>query len=486
MVDLTIDLGNYNTIVTFRESQERVHGLLPGVAREVQEFPGTLFIPSLIHVGGEEVLLGEEVLSRGLYEDEGCFRDLRDHVIHPAPVARNVRGLRYTHKKAAATFLSKLIERLHRALGEALNVVFLFPNLGGELFRECLRYVDLEGARSVTLVDEDTAAALGHGVNLFVDDLLMVFDFGFSSVRARVLQFHWLGREAYTPPVVKASSSLKVGTADLQMKILSELHAGHEGPLPPFYWKKFSLHDAHTESWSHEKFQEILKREDLAAQVQNAIDRALEEARLAGIHKDQIRKVILLGGGTRIPLVRLALEENFGDRLTGGPPELAPGRGGIRFLSDSPVDDMVRQSYSVQVRDPISGEYHYPVIVEKYTRYPTRNPTARYIVNTFFDGQYEVHLRVFRTTGAGEATGDREILFGEDGKISFVSASTEEAHEPVMEAPLVIPVQPPGRIGERRFLLEFRVDSHKRLTLTVKDLREEKVLWEDKPLIDLI
>ncbi|GAB4260134.1 MAG: Hsp70 family protein [Deferrisomatales bacterium] len=486
MVDLTIDVGNYNTIVTFRESQERVHGLLKGVAREIQEFPGALFIPSLVHIGADEVLLGEEVLARGLYEDEASFRDLKDYILHPAPVARNVRGLRYTHKKAAATFLSTLTERLHRELGEALNVVFLFPNVNGELFRECLRYTDLGGARAVTLVDEDTAAALGYGVNLFVDDLVMVFDFGFSAVRTRVLQFHWLGREAYHPPVIKANASHQVGTADLKLKILRELHADDRGPLPDFYWKKFSLHDADSASWSHEKFQEILAKEDLAARVQQAIDRAMEEARLGGVRKEDIRKVLLLGGGTRIPLVRRTLEENFGDRLLGQLPELAAGRGGIKFLSDSPVDDMVRATYSMRVRDPITGEYHYPVVVEKYTRYPTRNPTARYIVNTFYDGQYELHLEIYRTVRSGEAAADREILYGEDGKISFVQATTEEAHEPALDQPVVIPVHPPGRIGERRFLLEFKVDNQKRLVLTVKDLREEKVLWREKPLIDLV
>ncbi len=487
MLDLTIDMGNYNTIVTFRDGHDQVHGLLQGVARAVQEFPGSLFIPSLVYLGEDGVLLGEEVLSKGLYEDEACFRDLRDHVLHPSPVARNVRGLRYTHKKAAATFLSQLMQRLYRELGEGMNVVFLFPNQGGDLFRECLRYTDLHGARSVSLVDEDTAAALGYGVNLFTDDLLMVFDFGFSSARVRVLQFHWMGREAYTPPVLRASASLPLGTADLKLKILRELHKedGDE-PMPAFYWKKFSLHDTDTENLSHEKFRELLEREGLAAQVQRTIDQALDEAALGGVDRNRVSKVLLLGGGTRIPLVRRILEENFGDRVCGDLPELAAGRGGILFLSDTAVDDMVRDTYCLQVRDPITGEYQYPVIVERYTRCPTRAPTARCVVNTFYDGQYELHLNVFRAVqGAADGGGAQEILFGDDGKISFVAAGEGEQYEPAMASPLAIPVNPPGRIGERRFLLEFGVDNRKRLVVTVKDLREESVLWEENPLIDL-
>ncbi len=485
MADLTIDLGNYNTILTFRQDTAEIRGLLRGVARGIHEFPGTLFVPSLIYLG-DRTLLGEEVLSEGLYEDEGCFRDLKDHILHPAPVARSVRGLRYTHKKAAATFLTELTRRLAAEMGEPLNLVFLFPNQGGELFRECLRYVDLEGARSVTLLDEDTAVALGYDLNLFVDDLVLVFDFGFSSLRARVLQFQWLGREAYTPPVLKAAASLPVGTADLRMKILRELHVDDAGAdLPTFYWKKFRLHDVDSEPLSHERFEEALRREGLGARVQEALDRALEEAALTGVRASDIRKVLLVGGGTRIPQIRRTLDENFGDRVLGDLPEVASGRGGVHFLSERAVDDMVRETYSIQVRDAISGEYRYAPVVERYSRYPTRSPTARYVVNTFYDGQYELHLTIFRTTRSGEAEAGREIVYGEDGRISFVGGQTQEAHEPVMVAPLVIPVQPPGRIGERRFLLEFGVDNQKRLLVTVKDLREERVLWEDKPLMEL-
>jgi molecular chaperone DnaK (HSP70) len=285
---------------------------------------------------------------------------------------------------------------------------------------------------------------------------------------------------------VKASASLPVGTADLRLKILKELHVGEaNGELPTFYWKRFRLHDADAEFLSHDKFEELLRRERLASSVQEALDRALEEAELSGVQPGDIRKVLLVGGGTRIPLVRRILDENFGERVLGDLPEIAAGRGGVHFLSDRPVDDMVRATYTIQVRDPISGEYHYPAVVERYSRYPSRSPTARYIVNTFYDGQYELHLQVFRSVRSGDSDQGREIVYGEDRKISFVNGQEQEMHEPALATPVVIPVNPPGRIGERRLLLEFRVDNQKRLVVTVKDLREEKVLWEEKPLLEL-
>ena len=122
MVNLTIDMGNYNTIITFAEDREDLGQVLPGVAAELGDMPDALLVPSLVHIGEDTVRIGMEVLSAGLYEDEGCFRDLKDHVLHHAPVARNVRGLRVTHKKAAADFLSVLTSRLHEGLGEGMDL----------------------------------------------------------------------------------------------------------------------------------------------------------------------------------------------------------------------------------------------------------------------------------------------------------------------------------------------------------------------------
>jgi hypothetical protein len=109
---------------------------------------------------------------------------------------------------------------------------------------------------------------------------------------------------------------------------------------------------------------------------------------------------------------------------------------------------------------------------------------SRFIVNTFYDGQYEMHVEIFRSERTEEDLSSREIVYGDDGKISFVSSRTESARDRV-GSPVVVPVHPPGRIGERRILLEFRVDGQKRLLLTARDLREDKTLWEDKPIADL-
>jgi molecular chaperone DnaK (HSP70) len=337
----------------------------------------------------------------------------------------------------------------------------------------------------VTLLDEDTAVALGYGLNLFQDDLVVFFDFGFSGVRARLVQFHWRGREAYAPPVVRASAVLPAGLADIILRVARQIHPGRAQTwFPAFPWEPYALHGETQRDMTQEEFRASVEREDLAALVRKAMDRLWEEAEARSIGKEAVKRVCLIGSGTRLPQVREALEKNFGGLLRSEIPQTAAGRGGLLFLAERPVDDMVRGDYAMRVRDPVSGEFHYPVVVERYTRFPTKGPVSRFIVNTFYDGQYEVHLEIYRSERTEEDLASREIIYGDDGKMSFVSARSEAARERV-GTPVVLPIHPPGRIGERRLLLEFRVDGQKKLLLTARDLREDKTLWEDKPIADL-
>jgi hypothetical protein len=179
------------------------------------------------------------------------------------------------------------------------------------------------------------------------------------------------------------------------------------------------------------------------------------------------------------------MEEWFGEKVLWDPAGLAACRGGLAVFADRHRDDMVRSAYSVRMRDPVSGEYIYPIVVDRFTRFPTRSPTARYIVNTYYDGQTAVNLEVFKTSPVNGKGNLWEVVFGVNKQVSIVGVEKEPEPEPAMEGPLVIPVDPPGRWGERRLHLEFNVDNRKRLRVSVHDLREQRTIVESLDLIDL-
>lgn len=485
MAQVVVDFGNYDTVVSLHNTSSNGRSPLCGIARAAPPSSRALSVPSLIHFG-DTVELGDEVLRSGKYHDKGTFQDLKDYVTHPVDIPRVVSGRRITHKQAAAEYLRLLVERLHRDLGGDFDLALICPGYKREACLEWLRSIRWAGARSVTLVDEDTALALGHGVSPFEEDLVLVLDFGFSSIRARLVQFHWSGPGAGISPVVRASSRVPFGMADLKLAGLSRLQRHGPGAQTELIEGRHSvLHDAGPARLGLEKCREILNGADPDHHLRLALDRLREQARLVNLQPEDAHRVLLTGGGASLPSVRRLTEEWFGERVSSDPEGLAACRGGQSFLADRYRDDMVRSTYSVRMRDPVSGEYLYPVIVDRFTRYPTRSPTARYIVNTFYDGQTAVNLEVFKSSDLEHKESLREVVFGADNRVSIVGIQKEPEPEPAMDGPLVITVNPPGRWGERRLHLEFNVDNQKRLRVSVRDLREQRTLLESQDLIGL-
>jgi hypothetical protein len=485
MARLAIDLGNCSTKLTL--DRKRVDGshLLPGLGGEVHNAPWTVLVPSLIQFGVEE-LLGEEVNRAGLVGDPATFRDFNDHLRHPLPAVRAVQGRSVGSEHAAEAFLSGLVERVRGAIDEELDVVLIAPWSRDGVCRRWLRSVRVPAARSLAVLDKDTALVLGNGTGGFTRGPVLVFDFGFSAIRARVVQASWYGRDSYTEPEERASVEVACGLADLKLDALrrcSDALAEQGVPAGEVEGRLFL--DVARDWIGGSELGGALDVHRAREQARRALEMVLEEASLHGVRAEDVAGVFLCGGGAALAPVRTLLGERFGDRVTVDPFSLATGRGGLAFLADSPMDDMVWGHYALRMRDPITGEYHYPTIVERFTRFPTRQPTARFIVNTFYDGQTAVDLEVYRSADAEGGSAMLEVLFDADGRPGFSQIGERRVYERAMETPLVIPVDPPGRIGERRLHLEFHVDTRKHLLLSVKDLREERVIYQDQSVLSL-
>lgn len=485
MSQVAIHFGNYNTAVIVEDAAWKGCSPLQGIARAIQPAPGAWLVPSLIHLG-DTVEVGDQVLQSGKYHAEGTFQDLKDHVTHPADVPRVVRGRRISHKQAASEYLRLLVEHLGRHLDRDFDLALICPACERDACAEWLCSIPCSGARSVTPVDEDMALAVGHGINLFEEDLLLVLDYGFSSIRARLVQFYPLGAQSDTSPVVRASARVPVGMADLKLAALCQRHQpASEDHAAALDGRNLVLHDPSADELDLDTCRPMLGGLNATDYVRMVLDRLREQARLVNLRLEDAQRVLLTGGGSSLSPVRRMMEEWFGEKVLWDPAGLAACRGGLAVFGDRHRDDMVRSAYSVRMRDPVSGEYIYPIVVNRFTRFPTRSPTARYIVNTYYDGQTAVNLEVFKISAVHGKGTLWEVVFGENKQVSIVGVEKEPEPEPAMEGPLVIPVDPPGRCGERRLHLEFNVDNRKRLRVSVRDLREQRTILESLDLIGL-
>lgn len=453
MTTAVLHLGNACTAVTLAPPGCRGSEPLDGWSLPPRLAPHTWAVPSLFHLG-EPPRLGAAVLEAGLADHPATFGDFKDYVAHPAPVGRAVTGRRVSCREAAARFAETLLERLARHAGTALDAVVLVPATRFELGRRWVEALDPRGVRRVSALDEDTAAALGHGLERFRGGPVAVVDAGYGAVRARVVRFDWAGVGPPRPPAILASVTLPEGLADLP---------GGAAMRHPEAWRAAPPQAA-------------------ASRVRRVVELLLEEARLAGVDR-RLARVLPLGIGCRVPAVRRALAERFEAELPSGEdPEAVIARGGLLYASGAAAERVVQGTYALRLRDPVTGGVTYPVVVEPFTPCPSPGPTASYLVNAVHDGQECFHLEIYRAVSPPGRPESREVIFDERGRIGWFDAGPAPRYEAVTPRPLAVPVDPPGRVGERRFHLAFRVDARRHLVVTVRDLRRDRVLWQDEPL----
>ena len=106
-------------------------------------------------------------------------------------------------------------------------------------------------------------------------------------------------------------------------------------------------------------------------------------------------------------------------------------------------------------------------------------------------GQKQLGLAIFEI-GAGRSanTSPIELVFDPGGaaRILPISAAEEERRTYFWmneHTPTFLMAEPPAAAGEERFQVEFRVDGNKRLTITVRDLKNGTLTHQNFPVVRL-
>ncbi|MET9971591.1 hypothetical protein ABZZ80_38255, partial [Streptomyces sp. NPDC006356] len=83
-----------------------------------------------------------------------------------------------------------------------------------------------------------------------------------------------------------------------------------------------------------------------------------------------------------------------------------------------------------------------------------------------------------------------EIAFDAGGGARTVAVTPQQRQQRSMlwlneDSPTFLVADPPATAGEDRFRLEFRIDAHKRLTVTAYDLRRHTLVLDRQPVVRL-
>ena len=359
-----IDLGTTNSLVATVDS---------GIPYVIADAEGRRLTPSVVHFPGHDAapVVGHKANRvRVLKPDETVYSIKRFMgrrgaeisreemlVTYPVkgegagPVSVTIHGRSYSPEEISAEILKKLKQDAEKALGEPITrAVITVPAYFNDAQRNATKKAgELAGLTVERIVNEPTAAALAYGLDkLTGHSKIAVYDLGGGTFDLSILELN-----GGVFQVLSTNGNTRLGGDDLDKRlvdfIIDKIKAGG-GPdaandLPmlsrvretaeqtkirlstetaaeialPFLTPDYHFHF----TLRREEFEDLTR--DILLRTRPHCLRSLADAKLEAKDLDQ---VILIGGQTRMPLVRSIVAEIFGCA------EFDEARGDIRLGAD--------------------------------------------------------------------------------------------------------------------------------------------------------
>jgi molecular chaperone HscC len=320
-----IDLGTTNSAVGIWRD---------GAAQLIPNSLGDLLTPSAVGLGDDGALLvGMAARERQSTHPKQTATAFKRLMGSQKPIM--LGGTRYSAEDLSALVLRSLKADAGAFLGEPVEqAVITVPAYFNDRQRKATRRAgEMAGLRVERLVNEPTAAALAHGIQDKEDKHpFLVFDLGGGTFDVSIVEIYdgiievrasagdnRLGGEDFNDILVDAlRPRFAAGGLPDSSQLREIMRAAAERT-------RRALTDAESAPfafvWGGEQFETEIRAEEFeqaaAPLIARLRDPVLRSLRDSGIRTEELSEVILVGGATRMPLVRRAVTRMFG-RFPGG------------------------------------------------------------------------------------------------------------------------------------------------------------------------
>jgi len=241
-------------------------------------------------------------------------------------------------QEIAATVLARMRETASEFLGESVDqAVITVPAYFNDAQRQATKEAGrIAGLEVLRIINEPTAAALAYGIDQDQDRKIVVFDLGGGTFDVSILELGdgvfqvlstngdtFLGGEDFDNLIVDALASTfeKENDVDLRgdpmaLQRLREASERAKHELSSAEETDINLPFICADAAGPKHLVHSMTRDDLEGLVSDMVRRLEEPCATAladaGLSKDEIDEVVLVGGMTRMPLVQRKVEEIFG------------------------------------------------------------------------------------------------------------------------------------------------------------------------------
>lgn len=329
-----IDLGTTNSAMAYATEDGRTEMVLNNNSEKTT--------PSVVLIeendsDADSVVVGQAANNERLLSPNRVLERTKQDIDKEEDVTYDIDGTEYDPIDAAGYILGKLKSDAEDKLDEevtsaVITVPYDFGDRGRKATKDAAAIVDLEVEE---IINEPTAACLSYIHENDIEGTVLVYDFGGGTFDATLVE------TGANIDVVSTEGDGQLGGEDIddalyehvrQTQLIDE---GFPDPNENDYKKdalrstlkelKHELSDRSevTKTFdtgegmaqitvSRDEFNQVI--EDLVERTTSIMENLLEKDKVkeAGITKDSLDHILLVGGSTRIPLVRERVEEFFG------------------------------------------------------------------------------------------------------------------------------------------------------------------------------
>ena len=323
-----IDLGTTNSVVAVME------GGKPTVIANAEGMRTTPSIVGFSKTG--ERLVGQLAKRQAILNPDKTIASIKRHM--GEDYKKNIDGKDYTPQEISAMILRKLADDASAYLGEKVtSAVITVPAYFNDAQRQATKDAGkIAGLDVLRIVNEPTAAALAYGLEKEKSEKVLVFDLGGGTFDVSILE---IGDGVHE--VLSTSGDTHLGGDDFDKKIIDwiceefkkqegmdltndkqamqrikeaaekakcELSSVVETTINLPYITADANGPKHLElTLSRAKFEDL--SHDLLERCKTPVEQALKDA---GLSKNEVDEVVLVGGSTRIPAVQQLVKEYTG------------------------------------------------------------------------------------------------------------------------------------------------------------------------------